>query len=697
MKANPLGDIRAESDDVMLQHAFVETPEYKTLVATTDRPIVVGRRGAGKSALLHGLNRYWQRNSRTRVVVLAPDEHEIIGLRPLVGRFGTRFLLLRAACRIAWRYALLMELACAASLTYKFPSTPAASIIRDHAGRWRKSTGFSARLRYALLPLLSPATPPEEQIANLPGALEVNRVQDALVEVIPSLKTEFVLLLDKLDEGFEADDVGTALVNGLVLAAIEINDRIPACHTKLFVRDNIARGIADADPDYSRDIEGQVLRLHWDERFLMDLTCSRLRHAFKIDIESNVKTWNHCTGSNLRGMDGFRKALRLTLYRPRDILALLNQAFYRALVRDSRQIVLDDLESSAREISNTRLADLHKEYKTILPGIEVLTQAFRNMDPALTGTAASDVVTRVVHEETRDGAARQHFEIVEDPYDLLKSLYSVGFLGIRDSTSGAFAFCYDGSPPTRAIEQDESLLVHPCYWIALGLRRRLLADTEVEEIHDEYEIHVNSQTPEIRKAALSKYIAELARIPPGEAGAAPFEQWCLKAARILFAGQLANIELHPNSQAVQRRDIVGTVVAESGIWKRILDDYKTRQVVFEIKNRTDLEIADYRQVLSYLVGEYGSCGFIINRDTDIQLTKGSTELQSAKEMYDKHSKLIVKLTGKFLSGLLSKARSPQKHDEANRRLGKVLDDYVRLYMGGSAPARRRARKKGALS
>ena len=72
MKANPLGDIRAESDDVMLQHAFVETPEYKTLVATTDRPIVVGRRGAGKSALLHGLNRYWQRNSEPGSSCLRP-------------------------------------------------------------------------------------------------------------------------------------------------------------------------------------------------------------------------------------------------------------------------------------------------------------------------------------------------------------------------------------------------------------------------------------------------------------------------------------------------------------------------------------------------------------------------------------------------------------------------------------------------
>ena len=49
-RANILGDLRAEFDHRMLQSAFLETADYKTLIDTTDRPIVVGRRGTGKSA-----------------------------------------------------------------------------------------------------------------------------------------------------------------------------------------------------------------------------------------------------------------------------------------------------------------------------------------------------------------------------------------------------------------------------------------------------------------------------------------------------------------------------------------------------------------------------------------------------------------------------------------------------------------------
>ncbi|MCY3840447.1 MAG: ATP-binding protein [Gammaproteobacteria bacterium] len=667
MKSNLLGDIRAEADHDMLADAFVETPDYKSLISTDDRPLIVGRRGSGKSALLYGLQRHWKQNPRTSTVVLAPDEYQVIGMRPLFQRFGTRFSLLRAACRLAWRYALLMELASTASRTYRFPNAHSTGLIRNHVERWCQASGFSTRLRNVLLPLISRSVSPEEQIANLPAALEINQLQDAVGDVLPKLKTKFVLLIDKVDEGFEPDDVGTALANGLVLAAIDMNDRLPACQTKLFIRDNIGRAIADADPDYSRDIEGQLIRLHWDERTLIDLVCTRLRRALGIDVESNVKAWNRCTGSNLQGMSGFRKALRLTLYRPRDILALLNQAFYRAASQGRKQIVLDDLESTAQEISNTRLADLHKEYKTIVPGIAELTAAFSDRDPELNGSTASDVVEQAVQFAPDDEAIQQHFEIMANPRELLKSLYSVGFIGIKDPTSGAFAYCYDGSPPSREIGDKDAILVHPCYWMALGLRRRLLADTEVEEIHDEYEIHVNSQTPELRKAVLSQHIGQLNEIEQGKDGAGLFEQWCLKTVRILFAGQLGNVELHPNRQAIQRRDIVGTVVADRGVWRRVLEDYGTRQVVFEIKNQGGLDATAYRQVLSYLVDEYGSCGFIINRDESMDLTKGSTELQMAKEMYDKHGKLIIRLTSKFLANLLSKARSPQKHDEASTR------------------------------
>ena len=686
MKANSLGDIRAEADHEMLGLSFIETPDYKTLISATDRTVVVGRRGSGKSALAYGLAKHWRQVPKTRVIQLAPQEDQMIGLRPIVRKFGTDFNLLRAACRIMWRYALMLELAASASESYKFAGAQAARVLAPHIARWKRASGFSGRLRTVLNNVLKDGVTPEEQIGNFSSLLEVDRVKEALKQVLPEMKTEFVVLIDKLDEGYQSDDVGTALADGLILATINVAGWLPNTKVTLFARDNVARAVAKADPDYSRDIEGQVLRLHWDEQLLISVVCARLRRAFSLgDIESNLKVWNRCAGQNLRGMSGFRQCLRLTLYRPRDILALLNQAFYRAAGQGRDQIMIEDLESTAQEISQTRLDDLHKEYNAILPGLSVLTASFAGHSPECTSAEAADRLEAVAGAPHEDAATQQHFEIVKDFGALVRSLYSVGFIGLRDPASGTFGYCHDGRSPNQQFGAFDKLLVHPCYWMALGGPRHVLAETEAEEIYDEYEIHIESQTPEIRKAQLGQHISALDQMPLGVDGARRFEEWCLKAARILFAGQLSNFSLQPNKDAVQRRDIVATNIATGGAWRRLYEDYHCRQVVMEVKNQEGLGGDEYRQMLSYLTGEYGKCGFIITRDKYIELGKDK-ELNWVKEIYDKHNGvLIVKLTGTFIASLLSKLRNPQRHDEANVRLNKLFDTYTRLYLAGRVP------------
>ena len=84
MKTNPLGDIRAEHDHIMLDQAFYETPEYRSLIEEHTRRVVVGRRGTGKSALFYQLQKHWNATPKTLVVELSPSETDVIGLRPFV-------------------------------------------------------------------------------------------------------------------------------------------------------------------------------------------------------------------------------------------------------------------------------------------------------------------------------------------------------------------------------------------------------------------------------------------------------------------------------------------------------------------------------------------------------------------------------------------------------------------------------------
>jgi hypothetical protein len=277
-------------------------------------------------------------------------------------------------------------------------------------------------------------------------------------------------------------------------------------------------------------------------------------------------------------------------------------------------------------------------------------------------------------------------EILGNPEEGMKMLYSIGFLGIKDSTSGSFIFCHDGRSPSKDFLPQDRVLIHPCYWMGLTVSRNHLNANEAAEIHDEYEVEVYSEAPQIRAKRIGQILAKLNLISIGVDDASEYENWCLRAVRIAFSGQLRNKELHPNQTAPQRRDIVCSNLADKGAWRRVLDDYQSRQVIFEIKNKLGVTPEDFRQMRSYLHDEYGRLGFIITRDPKWDLYAGP-ELEFCREMYNKHRVIIIKLTGTFLYSLLSKLRSPGKRDPCDYSMNKLIDTYVRLYFSGAKIAR----------
>jgi hypothetical protein len=687
---NPLGDLRAEADLRMLNVAFIETPDFQTIIGGSERSIVVGRRGTGKSALTYHLSKHWKSQPDTVVVLVTPEEDQILGLRALVSAFGDKFSHVRAGCRIAWRYALLLEIATALSSHHRFVKATDGTLLPDHVRRWRQLHGgsVSARLR-SLMRSFPHDESPEERIGNLAQLFRVDDIQDGVKNALDATRTKAVVLIDKLDEGYETDTVGVGIIDGLVQATIDINTRLRMAQATTFIRDNMFRAVSQLDADFSRNIEGQVLRLHWDEYQLMNFVATRLKVAFGVDQESDLKVWNRCVAGDLKGREGFRRCLQLTLYRPRDVIALLNEAFYRAFRQDREEIVGSDLDDTAREISRHRLDDLHKEYSVIFPGLDKFTTAFAHETPENSMAEVYATLDTVGNRDEYPPKIQQQFRLLGESEEIARALYSVGFLGVKEDTSGTYVFCHDGKAPTRDFVQGDRMLVHPCYWMALSLHATL-EPGQAEDIHDEYDIEVTSATPKLRQAQLGKLMGQFGQIPVGEVGSGAFEEWCVVVIRVLWAGHLRNVELHPNKNATQRRDVVASNLSEKGVFRRILNDYGSRQVIFEVKNYQHMGPEENRQMISYLGKEYGRLGFIITRDDEIELRAGS-ELDWVRELYSRNPPLLViRLTGRWLVRLLSKLRNPVKHNEPDLQLNKLIDVYERLYTAGQGA---RAAKK----
>jgi hypothetical protein len=211
----------------------------------------------------------------------------------------------------------------------------------------------------------------------LASALDVENLNKCIRDSLIQLNRSALFLFDGLDEGWFPDQTSTAILGGLASASSDFADYNSEIHSILFVRDNIFRSLAVFDKDFSRNIEPYSLRLRWDEATLFSMITNRLRFAMELTAENDVKIWNRFAQKGLKDRDGFKKCLQYTLFRPRDLLVLLNNAFLHASREDRKEIIDDDIEATSKQISQNRLDDLIKEYTTVFPGIDLFVGIFK--------------------------------------------------------------------------------------------------------------------------------------------------------------------------------------------------------------------------------------------------------------------------------------------------------------------------------
>jgi hypothetical protein len=686
-KVNLLGDARAEYDHSMLDSAFHEGQDYKNLLNANDRFIVVGRRGTGKSALTYKLQKEWLEKKHI-VIVIAPNEEDLTGLRGVVKKYGDKLNRIRSAVKIGWRYALIMEILLALSSHYKTQQLVTGTpIYSEHVKPWEKSGASPLiRLKKILYAKFNSNEPAEENISELASRLDLTNIHNQMLEILAKAERGLVVLIDRLDEGYESDTLGIGIIDGIIYGTDEIRVAANNVQTIIFLRDNIFRAIQTEDEDFSRNIEGSHLRLHWDPQELFYLACKRLRQSLSakgIDVkklESDARLWNSVTAQELHGREGFRRCLQMTLYRPRDVISLLNTAFHLAQKQDRHVLILEDIEAASRFISSVRYDDLTKEYTSVFPGLRELTKAFAQITPRISVIQAREIIAQFALKDGLEAQIIQHLRVLGTPDEIIKALYGIGFFGLFDSSTGSFVFSHDGKRPNQLFGENAILLIHPCYWNALNVQAEAMEPGTAEDIYDEYEIVVSSQTKELREQIIGRLMSEITTIEMGLENAAEFEGWCKRSIELIFPGDLSNVTLKANGNSSARRDIVATNQAIKGFWKRIRDDYGTRMVVFEIKNYEKLGIDEYRQAHSYLGKEYGKFAIIICRDKMKELSK-EAELGAFKEFYHKDA-VILKVTASALLQALSKIRSPQKFDAADEMFSRHLDSHITMYANG---------------
>lgn len=444
IRSSLLGEQTAEHDGKLLLANFIETPEYRLVIETKDSTVIVGRRGTGKSAMFSKLSDFWGSQKNAHVVRIAPEDFQTIVFRGVFKPFNGQYSHIRSSSKIVWKYGLLLEMLTHLSKHFKTREHISRyAVAAEHIKRWQASSeDFFTKLSSLAVPILRSAKDLEEMITSLHRNLAIVDLERDFAALLGESNIRFFILIDRMDEGYENDESGAAIVSGAIAVSAELNKRQEQVRAVIFQRDNILRAVQKYDPDYTRNIEGEVLPLHWDSYQLQNLVAKRLNAVFGLKLENTQKIWDRCTaneetGRELQGVEGFRKCLQFTLYRPRDLLSLLNQAFFNAGREGRETIVLRDVEKTAKTISGHRLEDLKKEYKSIFPSLPTVVTVFEHGNPELKYTDALSLLDNspaAIRSAEAGAAAEQDFAILKSD-GVLRALYSVGFLGTHDEIS----------------------------------------------------------------------------------------------------------------------------------------------------------------------------------------------------------------------------------------------------------------------
>ncbi len=446
---NILGASRAEKDGAMLRDAFVETSDYHGLTKTNDYNFVVGRRGTGKSALYIKTAEYFSTNKAIFLFNERIIEQQILGLQGIFAKIKTEdYVTIRSIIRVAWRAHLLLLVLKRILDYWKVDKIADVSRLRSY---YEYHIEFFQQTSVERCTSLIQAVAEKASVLNeLPGLLarycDIENLHHMVQEALNETSHSVVFLLDGLDEGWLPNKQSTAILGGLSHATADFADRPSGIHVVLFVRDNIFRALAHYDPDFSRNIEGSILRLKWDKDSLLHLVANRLRVSLGLGkIESDIKVWNRFAQRELKDRDGFNECLSHTLYRPRDLIVLLNSASQVAGRSNRTEIIKDDIDATSKQISEDRLADLIKEYDSVFRGLRLLVKVFVQGQPHYVAQEAIDKLTELIQTSKFDEDGSGDFAILGEGKQALYALFSVGFVGIQDSSTGNIIFCHDGS------------------------------------------------------------------------------------------------------------------------------------------------------------------------------------------------------------------------------------------------------------
>lgn len=526
-----IGAAAAEDDTEFLKACYVDTGDIDVVLNPDNhKRVIIGRTGAGKSALLSHIQ-----DNEENVIVLSPHSLSLnyIANNNVISFFEEAGVSLSVFYGLLWRHILVVEL-----LKHKFQITN-ENAQKDYSRHIRKILSKKNKFKEMAIDYLEQWgnkfwLTTEERMHELTHKIEsnlsasigsslpgidlnakgaqnlteeqksqvlhigkkvVSEVQIRELENLISVLGEdiftdkqqrYYVVIDGLDEEWVDERIKYSLIKALI-DSVRRFKKIPSVKVLLAMRQDLLEKVVQSSKDVGfqeEKYESLYLRLGWNKNLLLELVDKRLAYLVRRRYTKNAVGWHDIFPSQVDKRDTIDYFTERTLYRPRDMIAFMNECIH---VADGKnQISAHTIKVAEEKYSSDRLHSLATEWQIIFPELLEIAQIFYGMKNCF---SVSDINERWLEDkylEAFDSISSKKgplSKLLDSLYTdganfssvrnrLIRELHSIGLFGIKSGPSSSVNWVHAGGRPISQgqLKPSSQVFIHPMFYRALGVR-----------------------------------------------------------------------------------------------------------------------------------------------------------------------------------------------------------------------------------
>lgn len=479
------GASAAENEFRELSGYYLDTEQFYRAMRGEVR-VVVGRKGAGKTAIFSQVRDRKRQNARNVVLDLLPDGYQLIKFKELVLKFLSGGSLEHTITAF-WEYLLLLE------ICHKLLQKDSSIHMRDRrltepyrelsklykTDEYVVEGDFSERLSTLLQHITDDyqakygseegRSLKQQEVTELLYRHDVNKLRGHVVEYL-RLKGSVYILFDNIDKGWPTHGLTStdvAIVRALLEATRKVERQLGKadieCFTLTFLRNDVYELLVKETPD--RGKEGHVA-LDWsDQDMLREMIRRRLVYSGMADSPFE-ELWPQICASHVAGEESAQYLIDRCLMRPRALIDLANYCLGFAVNLGHTKIQVRDIEKGVAAFSADLVRDIGYEISDVMPEAANVLYAFIDEPQTLSAKELRELLEK-------SGMPASKLD------DIVRVLLWYGVLGVK-RTDGTVTSIYDVNYEmpiltgiVRKLEsQGVSYQINPAFAPGLQLQRR---------------------------------------------------------------------------------------------------------------------------------------------------------------------------------------------------------------------------------